>query len=160
MPKNVGVRSATGKKDRHAILDVLTWLWDVIAEPVLAALGYTRALESNDLWPRVWSCPTGPLTVLPVHAAGHHPRLRTATRNTECVLDRVISSYTPTLTALARAHEPGQPAPVRQLAIGMPRRPASHRFPQSRRNGRSWRTTSPQENSTVRYRADKQLTLP
>jgi hypothetical protein len=117
------------EKDRHAILDVLTWLWDVIAESVLDALGYTRALESNDVWPRVWWCPTGPLTVLPVHAAGHHPRLRTATRNTECVLDRVMSSYTPTLTALARAREPGQPALVRQLTIGMPETPGQPPLP-------------------------------
>ena len=29
------------EKDRRAILDVLDWLWDVIAEPVLTALGHT-----------------------------------------------------------------------------------------------------------------------
>ena len=66
------------EKDRHAILDVLDWLWDVIAEPVLTALGHTSAPETGSPWPRVWWCPTGPLTVLPIHAAGHHPRLRTA----------------------------------------------------------------------------------
>jgi hypothetical protein len=89
------------EKARHTVLDVLGWLWDAAAEPVLARLGHTGDRKSGDPWPRVWWCPTGPLSVLPIHAAGHHPRYRTtATRNTDCVLDRVISSYTPTLTAL------------------------------------------------------------
>ena len=60
------------------MLDVLDWLWDVIAGPVLTALGHTGPPGPGDPWPRVWWCPTGPLTVLPIHAAGRHPRLRTA----------------------------------------------------------------------------------
>jgi len=108
------------EKDRHAVLDVLAWLWDAIAEPVLTALGRTGPPETGIPRPRVWWCPTGPLTVLPVHAAGRHPRLRTATTSgTNCVLDRVISSYIPTLTALTRASQPSAPAPVRQLTVGM-----------------------------------------
>jgi CHAT domain-containing protein len=63
------------------------------------------------------------LTVLPIHAAGHHPRHRTSTGSDDSVLDRVISSYTPTLTALARARQPVTPGPVHQLAIGMPTTP-------------------------------------
>ena len=91
---------------------------------MLTALGHTSPPETGDPWPRVWWCPTGPLTVLPIHAAGHHPRLRTATTSsTDCVLDRVISSYTPTLTALTRASQPSAPAPVRQLTVGMPTTP-------------------------------------
>ena len=114
------------EKDRRTILGVLDWLWDVIAGPVLTALGHTSAPGPGSQWPRVWWCPTGPLAVLPIHAAGHHPRLgTTATSNdsTECVLDRVISSYTPTLTALTRARQPARAAPVRQLAVGMPDTP-------------------------------------
>jgi CHAT domain len=112
------------EKDRHAILDVLDWLWDVIAEPVLTARGHSSIPDTGGPWPRVWWCPTGPLTVLPIHAAGHHPRLRTATAgSTDCVLDRVISSYTPILTALTRTRQPPVPAPVRQLTIGMPTTP-------------------------------------
>ena len=115
------------EKDRYAILDVLDWLWETIAEPVLAALGHTTSARADEPWPRIWWCPTGPLTVLPIHAAGRHPRLRTADRGEDCVLDRVISSYTLSLTALARAHEAVPPIPVRHLtglqASGMsPRR--------------------------------------
>lgn len=66
------------EKDRHAVLDVLDWLADVIANPVLAALGHTDTHVTGSPSPRVWWCPTGRLSLLPIHAAGHHPRLRTA----------------------------------------------------------------------------------
>jgi tetratricopeptide (TPR) repeat protein len=108
------------ENDRHAILDILDWLWDVVIEPVLTTLGHTTAPGTGDSWPRVWWCPTGALTVLPIHAAGHHPRHRSGTRSIDTVLDRVISSYTPTLTALIRARQPLPPVMVRQLTVGMP----------------------------------------
>lgn len=47
-------------------------------------------------WPRLWWCPVGIMTFFPLHAAGNH-----ATGDT--VMDRVISSYTPTIRALAHA---------------------------------------------------------
>ena len=122
------------ERDRHAILDVLDWLWDAIAQPVLAALGHTTTPDIGSPWPRVWWCPTGPLTVLPVHAAGHHPRLRTAAaRSNGSVPDRVISSCTPTLAALARTRQPAADTPVRQLTIGMPAAPGNgnHQLAQS-----------------------------
>src|SRR5262249_10599341 len=71
-----------------AVTTTLEWLWDHIAAPILNALGYTAAPTGG--WPRLWWCPTGALTVLPVHVAGYHH-----TRDTVC--DRVVSSYTPTL---------------------------------------------------------------
>ena len=109
------------ERSRRTVLDVLDWLWNVAAEPVLSALGHTSPRRVGDLWPRVWWCPTGPLAILPFHAAGHHPVFRTATASgTDCVPGRVISSYTPTLTALTRARQPLTPAPVRQLTVGMP----------------------------------------
>jgi hypothetical protein len=118
------------EQDRHAVLDILRWLWDVVAEPVLTALGHTSKPATGDIWPRVWWCPTGPLTVLPLHAAGHHPRLRTTSaRSADCVLDRVISSYTPTLSALARTRQPRLPAPLRHLGVGMPTTPGGPPLP-------------------------------
>jgi hypothetical protein len=48
--------------------------------------------------PRVWWCPTGPLTFLPLHAAG--PYTRGGGPDTS---KRVVSSYTSTLGALLRA---------------------------------------------------------
>ena len=110
------------EKDRHAILDILEWLWDVIAEPVLTALGHLSIPEADALRPQVWWCPVGVLSLLPIHAAGHHPRLRTAKQG-DSVPDRLISSYTPTLSMLARSREEQALPPVGQLTIGMPTTP-------------------------------------
>ncbi|OEJ28917.1 hypothetical protein AS594_35340 [Streptomyces agglomeratus] len=77
-------------------------LWDSVAEPVLDELGLNRVPPADAPWPRLWWCPTGPLTLLPLHTAGHH----TATAGEEVprtVFDRVVSSYTPTLRALLEA---------------------------------------------------------
>ncbi len=82
----------------QVITVMLQWLWEAIAEPVLTALGYQETPTGDRPWPRVWWCPTGPLTALPLHAAGFHDE-----PGDPSVLDRVVSSYTPTLRALAEA---------------------------------------------------------
>jgi CHAT domain-containing protein len=46
------------------------------------------------------------MTFLPLHAAGHHPTTPYVTTQ-DTVMDRVISSYTPTIRALAHAHTHG-----------------------------------------------------
>ncbi|MEU6589674.1 CHAT domain-containing protein [Streptomyces sp. NPDC046881] len=74
--------------------DILEWLWETVAAPVLDALRLTSAVPAGGPWRRLWWCPTGPLALLPLHAAG---------RAGDSVLDRVISSYTPTLRSLAPA---------------------------------------------------------
>lgn len=76
---------------------VLGWLWDALAEPVLQALGFSGPPAPGTPWPRIWWSPTGVLNSFPVHAAGHHDRPGAS------VLDRVASSYTPTLRALLLA---------------------------------------------------------
>jgi tetratricopeptide (TPR) repeat protein len=82
------------------LCDVLGWLWDTVAEPVLAKLGYSAAPSSDTPWPRIWWCPVGIMTYLPLHAAGHHEEVAAAIPDPRTVLDRVISSYTPTIRAL------------------------------------------------------------
>lgn len=105
----------------RAVFDgVLGWLWDALAEPVLAALGFTAPSGPGTPWPRIWWSPTGVLNSFPLHAAGHHDRPGAS------VLDRVASSYTPTIRALllarARARRAGrQPESGRRvLAVAMP----------------------------------------
>jgi hypothetical protein len=88
----------------NMLTDVLGWLWRVVAEPVLNALGLHRTPSDEDDWPRLWWCPTGPLTLLPLHAAGHHAPSSAAPG--QAVIDRVVSSYTPTLRALTEARKP------------------------------------------------------
>ena len=46
---------------------------------------------------RIWWCPTGPLTFLPLHAAGIYDA---DYRAGQCISDFVVSSYTPILTSL------------------------------------------------------------
>jgi tetratricopeptide (TPR) repeat protein len=84
-------------ESERAITDVLAWLWRAVAEPVLDRVGFdtTTATEHR----RMWWCLTGPLSLLPVHAAGYHP----GTDPGANVLDRVVSSYTTTLGVLQQA---------------------------------------------------------
>ncbi|MEV6955567.1 CHAT domain-containing protein [Streptomyces sp. NPDC051183] len=121
-----------GFEEQLAAQDVLTsvlgWLWDAVAEPVLTRLGHTRQPEEGQPWPRLWWAPGGVLGALPLHAAGHHTDLAAdgadgAGRRT--VMDRVVSSYTPTLRALrhARAQARRQrtgPVAHRALLVAMP----------------------------------------
>ncbi|MGW2822946.1 CHAT domain-containing protein [Streptomyces sp. NPDC001443] len=83
--------------DGHLSAD-LVWLWDAVTGPVLEHICSDSATGRRDT--RVWWCPTGPLSFLPLHASGHHDGSGVS------VLDRVTSSYTPTLRALALAAQP------------------------------------------------------
>lgn len=88
-------RPGAGEAGAQAtVTGVLGWLWDFITEPVLKRLGHTGPPSVG--WPRVWWSPVGQLALLPIHAAGRFP-------DGTSVLDRVVSSYTPTLRALRHA---------------------------------------------------------
>ncbi|WP_330261000.1 CHAT domain-containing protein [Streptomyces sp. NBC_00539] len=117
------------------LVDMLQWLWDVAAGPVLEALGYadspstSRRREGQDEeWPRVWWIPGGLLGQLPLHAAGYHtdPAEGAPMRT---VMDRVVSSYTPSVRTLryarerahARAAQSAQA--TRSLIVAMPTTP-------------------------------------
>ncbi|WP_308297144.1 CHAT domain-containing protein [Streptomyces sp. UNOB3_S3] len=96
------------------------WLWDRVCEPVVE---HVEHVERSDGWSggprRVWWSPTGALTRLPLHAAGDHTATGSNPRPT--VLDRVVSSCTPSLRVLGAA-EPATPTPhARPLAVALPR---------------------------------------
>jgi CHAT domain-containing protein len=76
------------------VTPTLEWLWDAAMEPILHALDL-RQQPPNNQWPRIWWIPTGPLSSLPLHAAGYH---NNGTVNT--VLDRVMSSYSSSIRTL------------------------------------------------------------
>ncbi|WP_155984741.1 CHAT domain-containing protein [Saccharomonospora piscinae] len=83
---------ARGRMRAQSVLtDVLDWLWRSVVGPVLDRLA---APGTAGRLPRVWWCPVGPLAFFPLHAA--------QSSTGESALDRVLSSYTPTVTALAR----------------------------------------------------------
>ncbi|MET9530795.1 CHAT domain-containing protein [Streptomyces sp. NPDC006649] len=102
---------------------VLAWLWDALVEPVVDCLDL-RVPAPGEPLPRIWWVPTGPLALLPIHAAGHHgPGARTGARS---LLDRAVPSYAPTLRALTAARARRKPAvPPRPLVVAMSRTPGA-----------------------------------
>jgi hypothetical protein len=103
------------------IREVLAWLWDHVAGPVLDTLGYKATPADDEPWPRVWWCPVGVLAFLPLHAAGHHDD-PDAGPNAEApglraVLDRVVSSYTATARALAYSRVTRPPDGTRTTTV-------------------------------------------
>jgi hypothetical protein len=101
------------------LTDVLGWLWDAVAEPVLAALGPIGPDR-----PRLWWCAVGALAYLPLHAAGRHG---VGEAN---LLDRVISSYTPTLGALRHARRTANRTKLGEtLIVAMPNTPNARDLP-------------------------------
>ncbi|MFF2995327.1 CHAT domain-containing protein [Streptomyces sp. NPDC057950] len=102
----------SAQRDAQAqVRETLGWLWTALAEPVLDALaGWGWPGEDSAGGPgRLWWVPTGPLTALPLHAAGRHEE------DGDSLLDRAVCSYAPTVNSLVRARrrEAGRPAPVR-----------------------------------------------
>jgi hypothetical protein len=106
------------QKADNNLADTLAWLWDTIVEPALTALGFTSVPNPPAAWPRLWWCPVGPASFLPLHAAGH----LASSMNT--VMGRAVSSYAPTLRALidGRARTAIEPIDAREpaLAVALP----------------------------------------
>ncbi|TCO47274.1 CHAT domain-containing protein [Actinocrispum wychmicini] len=100
------------------VRETLSWLWNAVTGPILDALGYPP--EADEL-PRVWWSPTGLLNFLPLHAAGD---------GDQCALDRVVSSYTPSIRALirSRSRPPTEKTGVLAVAVspGEVKLPAAH----------------------------------
>jgi hypothetical protein len=102
-PEEVDEQAAQWWDDAEAgrstrLAEVQAWLWQHVVGPVLTHLGYSDpATPHTSCWPRLHWCPTGRLTVLPLHAA-----LDPVTG--ACAIDRVVSSYIPTLRMLRQAH--------------------------------------------------------
>ncbi|KAF5987852.1 hypothetical protein FCOIX_742 [Fusarium coicis] len=78
-------------------LKVLEWLLDAVAEPILDALGFTEPPREREI-KRVWWVLTGSLSIFPIHAAGRHSQ-----RNGETPMDRVMSSYATSVSAIAQS---------------------------------------------------------
>ncbi|MCJ1250434.1 hypothetical protein MMC30_007662 [Trapelia coarctata] len=91
---NTRVQDLHAARDSFRIMSILEWLWEAIADPCLHALGFDSPISSVE-WPRLWWIPTGPVSRLPLHAAGRHME---GLKNT--VLDRVVSSYSLTVRSL------------------------------------------------------------
>ncbi|KAJ7464038.1 CHAT domain-containing protein [Mycena latifolia] len=114
-----GTRSRLdGKREEVPPADVefsriLSKLWSGVAEPILRSLAITK--PATEFLQRVWWCPTGPLTLLPIHAAGLYGEDESFGSK---ISDFVISSYAPSLTALIQSFRAKYESPGRlQLLI-------------------------------------------
>lgn len=78
--------------------------------------------------PRIWWCPTGPLTFLPIHAAGLYGRDDGFGSK---LSDFVISSYTPSLAALIQGSRPRAQSEqeFQLLAVAQPSADGQSRLP-------------------------------
>ncbi|KAM7182922.1 CHAT domain containing protein, partial [Rhypophila sp. PSN 637] len=90
-----GRRSDRLQKNKE-YLDFLSWLWQACVQPVLDVVLATHS--SSDL-PRIWWIGTGLATSMPFHAAGTH-----SVNSTDNLYSRAVSSYAPSIKALAYAH--------------------------------------------------------
>ncbi|WP_461035054.1 CHAT domain-containing protein [Streptomyces mayteni] len=135
----VNAHTASGRRQKArreaaqtAAARILEWLWDAVAEPVLDELGLGAPAPPTGVPPRVWWVPVGPLAALPLHAAGHHASDPAAGRS---VMDRVVSSYSPTVRALRYARErdrrplPADEEEHRAVIVAMPTTPGQQALP-------------------------------
>ncbi|EUC65932.1 aromatic di-alanine and TPR containing protein, putative [Rhizoctonia solani AG-3 Rhs1AP] len=101
---------------------ILSILWKGVTKPVLDALGYKPTSSINHL-PRVTWCATGPLSFLPLHAAGIYGQSGAK------VYEYVVSSYTPTLSALLPAISQELHAASSVLGVGQEHTPGQNSLP-------------------------------
>lgn len=109
-------------QSRRDLKKVLEWLWDVAINPIFDLIGFNSSPLDGEAWPQVWWIASGLLNLLPIHAAGYHDDGSGRT-----VVDRVISSYTPTIRSLQYARDRMKnwvsSKPIKALAVVMPDTP-------------------------------------
>ncbi|CAE6514096.1 unnamed protein product, partial [Rhizoctonia solani] len=118
----IGVKGRPVPGETFNFKTVLLVLWHDVVKPILDFLGYTIHNSTGNL-PHITWCPTGVLSFLPLHAAGDYDRPQSR------VFDYVISSYTPTLTALLISTPSSVDRNTKVLAIGQPNTPGHTPLP-------------------------------
>ncbi|KAJ7503592.1 CHAT domain-containing protein [Mycena galericulata] len=88
-------------------------LWLRVVQPILPALELRTGVKEL---PRIWWCPTGPLTFLPIHAAG----LYDIKEQGHKITDFAVSSYIPTVGALFKGSHSAPPEALKLLTIAQP----------------------------------------
>ncbi|MFI6417199.1 CHAT domain-containing protein [Streptomyces sp. NPDC050842] len=142
------------KAAQRTVAEVLAWTWDHVTGPVLDRLGLSGAPLAGGELPRLWWSPGGTLAALPLHAAGHHGESTGTVPQREgggpgagprTVLDRVVSSYTPTVRALRYARDrAAAPRPSgRLLAVALPDTPGARPLGGARREVEALRALLP-----------------
>ena len=120
--KEIEDRAQTGSLESP---EVLEWLWDNVARPIIDALGFLQA-PSNDNWPHIWWIATGALSKFPIHAAGRHSK-----DSSESVLDRVMSTYSSSVKAIIHGRQSSviSSTSIQALLVAMEHTPGNSRLP-------------------------------
>ncbi len=118
--------------------EILAELWNLVVKPVLSALAIsvrifllTGSCSPNLQCPqsatqrsRLWWCPAGVLSFLPLHAAGLYSDKGRSLSDGNKLSDFVVSSYTPTLSALLPQQPPSSMpiigSKIKLLAVAQP----------------------------------------
>jgi CHAT domain-containing protein len=105
------------EKDDSTFEELLRDIWTLIVQPVVRVL-----LGECPKGSRIWWCPTGPASLLPLHAAGE---------SSQTMPNLYISSYTPTLSALIRARRnaSAKSKSSRLLVVGQSNAPGQASLP-------------------------------
>lgn len=96
---------------------LLEWIWDAVAEPILDRIGFHGTLSEADDLPRSWWITTGRIGTFPLHAAASPRKGATCS-----VLDRTVPSYINGLRALEytrsrRSARPDDPSRAEKRAL-------------------------------------------
>ncbi|VDB87873.1 unnamed protein product [Peniophora sp. CBMAI 1063] len=97
----------------------LMWHW--IVEPILKSIDLS--VTTIGTLPRIIWCPTGPLTQLPLHAAGVYDK-----PSGPRAFDIIVSSYTPSLSAYMRCKSDIQKRERRDPSVLIVTQPSTARF--------------------------------
>lgn len=117
--------------------EVLLWLWNAVAEPIMKELGFLDNPQGGEERPRVWWMATGWIAMLPIHAAGNHKKAL-ETGEPCSVLDLTISSYFNSLRSLKYVREifecshaisPPSKGSTNALLVKMPKTPNNNDLP-------------------------------
>ncbi|MFF3878278.1 CHAT domain-containing protein [Streptomyces sp. NPDC001978] len=120
---------AASQLAQESLSEVLRHIWHAVAKPVVDTLppGPDTGSRETAAPHRLWWCPTGTLSLLPLHAAQDPDAGPEA-----AVLQRAVSSYTPTLRALVLARRRLPPKPgtaVSSLTVSLPSTPGGDYLP-------------------------------
>ncbi|KAF9000875.1 CHAT domain-containing protein [Cyathus striatus] len=126
-------RMAKQEKLSMPFEDILIQLWVLVVKPIVTAL----QLQPSKTPPRIWWCATGPLTFLPIHAAGIYTGKGAGFG--AIASDYIVSSYTPTLSTLVSPSCSQHEAPRRLeklLIVTQPETPHMAPLPQTVEEGK------------------------
>ncbi|KAK0235628.1 CHAT domain-containing protein [Armillaria nabsnona] len=117
-----------GHNRQDGMSKVLSVLWTTVVKPLFDFLDLKLhdSLSGSEP-PRLWWCPTGPLSFLPLHAAGLYDTTVYGTK----VYEYVASSYTPTVGILADISNQRSEEFSGLLTVCQPRTPGQNPIPKT-----------------------------